>query len=43
MRPDALNPLFVEIDALEGVGPKLRKPLEKLGLERIKDLGLSFA
>ncbi|RYE67146.1 MAG: ATP-dependent DNA helicase RecG, partial [Oxalobacteraceae bacterium] len=38
MRPDVLNPLFVEIDALEGVGPKLRKPLEKLGLLRIKDI-----
>lgn len=38
MRPDALNSLFVEIDALDGVGPKLRRPLEKLGLERIKDL-----
>jgi ATP-dependent DNA helicase RecG len=38
MRPDALNPLFVEIDALEGVGPKLKKPLEKLGLARVKDV-----
>ncbi len=38
MRPETLNPLFIEIDALDGVGPKLRKPLEKLGLERIKDL-----
>ena len=38
MRPDALNSLFVEIDALEGVGPKLRRPLEKLGLARIKDV-----
>ncbi|SFG40089.1 ATP-dependent DNA helicase RecG [Novosphingobium sp. CF614] len=38
MRPDALNSLFVEIDALDGVGPKLRRPLEKLGLARIKDL-----
>ncbi|MFZ9394694.1 MAG: ATP-dependent DNA helicase RecG [Erythrobacter sp.] len=38
MRPEALNPLFVEIDALEGVGPKLRKPLEKLGLTRVRDL-----
>lgn len=38
MRPDQLNPLFVEADALEGVGPKLRKPLEKLGLARVKDL-----
>ncbi|TMM49734.1 ATP-dependent DNA helicase RecG [Qipengyuania marisflavi] len=38
MRPDALNPLFVEIDALDGVGPKLKKPLEKLGLTRVRDL-----
>ncbi len=38
MRPEALNSLFVETDALEGVGPKLMKPLEKLGLTRIKDL-----
>ena len=38
MRPEALNPLFVEIDALEGVGPKIRKPLEKLGLTRVRDL-----
>ena len=38
MRPEALNPLFVEIDALDGVGPKLRRPLEKLGLLRVKDV-----
>ena len=38
MRPDKLNPLFVESDALEGVGPKLRKSLERLGLLRVKDL-----
>ncbi len=38
MRPEVLNPLFVESDALEGVGPKLRKPLEKLGLTRAKDI-----
>jgi ATP-dependent DNA helicase RecG len=38
MRPEALNSLFVETDALEGVGPKLMKPLEKLGLTRVKDL-----
>ncbi|MBT0667642.1 ATP-dependent DNA helicase RecG [Novosphingobium profundi] len=37
MRPEALNCLFVEADALDGVGPKLRRPLEKLGLTRIKD------
>jgi len=38
MRPEALNPLFVETDALEGVGPKVMKPLEKLGLTRVKDV-----
>ena len=38
MRPEALNPLFVETGALEGVGPKLMKPLEKLGLTRVKDV-----
>ena len=38
MRPELLNPLFVEIDALEGVGPKLKKPLERLGLTRIRDV-----
>ncbi len=38
MRPEALNPLFAEVTTLEGVGPKLMKPLEKLGLTRIKDL-----
>lgn len=38
MRPEALNPLFAETESLEGVGPKLRKPLEKLGLTRVKDV-----
>lgn len=38
MRPEELNPLFVESDALEGVGPKLAKPLERLGLGRVKDI-----
>jgi ATP-dependent DNA helicase RecG len=38
MRPEALNPLFVEAEALEGVGPKLMRPLEKLGLTRVRDL-----
>ncbi|NVE93628.1 ATP-dependent DNA helicase RecG [Altererythrobacter lutimaris] len=38
MRPEILNPLFVETDALDGVGPKLQKPLGKLGLTRVKDL-----
>jgi len=38
MRPERLNLLFAEADTLEGVGPKLRKPLDKLGLTRIRDL-----
>ena len=32
MRPEVLNPLFAETESLEGVGPKLKKPLEKVGL-----------
>ncbi|WP_380875502.1 ATP-dependent DNA helicase RecG [Sphingomonas sp. DBB INV C78] len=38
MRPDILNPLFAEVEALKGVGPALMKPLRKLGLERVIDL-----
>lgn len=38
MRPEALNSLFAEVESLDGVGPKLKKPLTKLGLERIKDV-----
>ena len=38
MRPDALNPLFAETETLEGVGPKLKKPLDRLGLTRLRDL-----
>ena len=38
MRPDRLNPLFVETDSLKGVGPQLAKPLDKLGLTRLRDL-----
>ena len=38
MRPERLNPLFADADSLDGVGPKLRRPLEKLGLTRVKDL-----
>lgn len=38
MRPDILNPLFAETQSLDGVGPKLLRPLEKLGLTRIRDL-----
>jgi ATP-dependent DNA helicase RecG len=38
MRPDILNPLFAEVEALKGVGPTLAKPLKKLQLERIVDI-----
>ena len=38
MRPDILNPLFAEVEALKGVGPQLLKPLKRLGLTRIVDL-----
>ena len=38
MRPDILNPLFAETETLDGVGPKLRKPLDRLGLTRVRDL-----
>ena len=38
MRPDILNPLFAEVETLDGVGPKLRKPLNRLGLTRLRDL-----
>ncbi|MFM5931673.1 MAG: ATP-dependent DNA helicase RecG [Novosphingobium sp.] len=38
MRPDRLNPLFVESTSLKGVGPNLARPLEKLGLTRVRDL-----
>ncbi|AKH41745.1 ATP-dependent DNA helicase RecG [Altererythrobacter atlanticus] len=38
MRPELLNPLFAETESLDGVGPKLKKPLEKLGLVKVKDV-----
>ena len=38
MRPDLLNPLFTEVEAMKGVGPGLTKPLTKLGLARAVDL-----
>jgi len=38
MRPEALNPLFMETDALEGVGSRLKKPLGRLWLTRVRDL-----
>ncbi len=38
MRPDILNPLFAEVETLDGVGPKLKKPLDRLGLTRVRDV-----
>ena len=38
MRPDILNPLFTEVEALKGVGPQLAKTLKRLGIERVVDL-----
>jgi len=38
MRPDILNPLFTEVEALKGVGPQVARLLKKLGIERAVDL-----
>jgi ATP-dependent DNA helicase RecG len=38
MRPEILNPLFAEVEALKGIGPGLKKPLERLGLARAVDV-----
>src|SRR3954471_9108606 len=38
MRPEILNPLFTEAEALKGVGPQLGKLLKKLGISRIVDV-----
>ena len=38
MRPEILNPLFAEVEALKGIGPGLKKPLERLGLARAIDI-----
>ncbi len=38
MRPETLNPLFAETSGLKGVGPGLARPLERLGLTRLRDL-----
>lgn len=38
MRPPILNPLFAEVESLKGVGSALEKPLNRLGLTRLKDL-----
>ena len=38
MRPDILNPLFAEVETLDDVGPKMKKPLDRLGLTRVRDV-----
>ena len=38
MRPDILNPLFAEVEALKGVGPSIAKALSRLDLTRAIDL-----
>ncbi len=38
MRPDILNPLFAEVEAMPGVGPKGAKLLAKLAISRAVDL-----
>ena len=43
MRPDILNPLFAEVEALKGVGPAVAKALARLGITRAVDLALPFA
>jgi ATP-dependent DNA helicase RecG len=38
MRPETLNPLFAEVEALKGVGPNVAKALARLGITRAVDL-----
>ena len=38
MRPEILNPLFTEVEALKGVGPQLTKLLKRLNLTRLVDV-----
>ena len=42
MRPDILNPLFAEVETLKGVGPGIARPIDRLGLKRVKDLLYHF-
>jgi len=37
MRPDILNPLFTEVEAMKGVGPQVAKNLKRLGVSRVVD------
>jgi ATP-dependent DNA helicase RecG len=38
MRPEILNPLFADVEALKGVGPQVSKLLKRLGLARVVDV-----
>src|SRR4028119_1602274 len=38
MRPEVLNPLFTEVEALKGVGPQVAKLLKRLDITRVVDL-----
>ena len=38
MRPESLNSLFAEVEALPGVGPQVAKSLKRLGIGRVVDL-----
>ncbi|HVM37992.1 MAG TPA: ATP-dependent DNA helicase RecG [Sphingomicrobium sp.] len=38
MRPEVLNPLFTEVEALKGVGPQLARLLKRLHISRLVDL-----
>ncbi len=38
MRPEILNPLFAEVEALKGIGKGLAKPLGRLRIELIVDM-----
>jgi len=38
MRPEILNPLFAEVEALKGVGPNIAKALSRLRISRAIDL-----
>ena len=38
MRPDLLNPLFAEVEALPGVGPQVAKALKRLAITRVIDV-----
>ena len=37
-RPEALYPLFADLETLEGVGPKTARAFAGLGVEKPKDL-----